>query len=84
MFGAAAAERLQLAEAGLDRLSDYLAFWGLAAVVLAALAWTGDRRRHRRRNLDRVGIMPWTPIFFLALLAAIVLLGLAARDWIAG
>jgi len=63
---------------------EVLAAWGLSAVVLAAVAWAGDRRRMRRRNLDRVGLMPWTSLFFWALLAALILLGLAARAWLAG
>lgn len=57
---------------------------GIAAAVLAIVAWVGDRRRHRRRNLDRVGFMPWTPIFFWSLLAAVLLLGLSARAWLGG
>lgn len=61
-----------------------LAIAGLACAVLAALAWVMDRRRIRRSNLDRVGFMPWTPIFFWALLAAVLLLGLSGRAWIAG
>jgi hypothetical protein len=48
---------------------------GLAATLLAALAWWGDRRRLRRENLDAVGWVPWTPVFFVALLVAIVALG---------
>lgn len=61
-----------------------LAISGLSAVVIAAIAWNGDRRRFRRKHLDKVGIMPWTPIFFVALLFAIILLGLAARAWFSG
>jgi hypothetical protein len=56
---------------------------GLAAAGLAALAWVGDRRRMRRSDLDAVGFMPWTPIFFAALIVACVALGLAGRAWFA-
>jgi len=64
--------------------SEILALAGFSAVVLAAIAWVGDRRRMRRNNLDKVGFMPWTSLFFWAFLAAIVLLGLAAQAWLAG
>ena len=57
---------------------------GLAAALLAGLAWWGDRRRIRRRNLDAVGWMPWTPVFFGALMVAVIALGLAAKAWVAG
>ncbi|MFC0203408.1 hypothetical protein [Novosphingobium soli] len=57
---------------------------GTAAALLAALAWFADRRRHRRRDLDRVGFMPWTAIFFWSLMAAVLLLGLAGRAWLGG
>ena len=60
-----------------------LAIPGTIAVLVAVLAWIGDRRRFRRKDIDRVGFMPWTPIFFCALLLAVVLLGLAARAWLA-
>ena len=62
-------------------MTELLAITGLSAAVIAAIAWTGDRRRIRRKNLDKVGFMPWTPIFFAALLVAVSLLGLAARAW---
>jgi hypothetical protein len=56
---------------------------GLAAAVALA-AWLGDRRRARRRNPDAVGWVPWTSVFFVAMLIACVFLGLAAREWFAG
>jgi hypothetical protein len=67
----------------MDAMTELLAIVSLSAVVIAAIAWNGDRRRFRRKNLDDVGFMPWTPIFFLALLVAIILIGLAARQWLA-
>lgn len=57
---------------------------GALATCLALAAVLGDRRRMRRRDPDRVGFVPWTPIFFMALIAACVLLGLAAREWFGG
>ena len=63
--------------------AEFLAMAGVSAVILAAIAWTGDRRRTRRSNLDRVGFVPWTALFFWMLLAAVILLGLAVRAWLA-
>lgn len=57
---------------------------GVIAASLAVIAWWGDRRRMRRRDPDKVGFMPWTGVFFWSLLGACVLLGLSAREWIAG
>ena len=63
---------------------DPLAIAGVVAAVLALIAWLGDRRRIRRSNPDAVGFMPWTPVFFWALLAACIMLGLAARHLFGG
>lgn len=57
---------------------------GSLALALAMLAWWGDRRRARRANLDRVGLTPWTGLFFWAVLAAAVLLGASLEIWLAG
>lgn len=54
------------------------------AVFVAVVAWLGDRRRHHRKDIERVGFMPWTPIFFWSLLAAVLLTGLAVREWLGG
>ena len=61
-----------------------LAAGGAIAAAIAAIAWLGDRRRMRRSNPDAVGLMPWTGLFFWALLATCALLGLVAKDWLAG
>lgn len=57
--------------------------YGAVAATLALGAWIGDRRRMRRSNPDAVGFMPWTAIFFLAMFAACITLGLAVRAWLA-
>ena len=64
--------------------AHFLTVAGTTAVILAIVAWVQDRRRVKRKNLDRVGFMPWTGIFFSALLAAVVLVALAAKQWLAG
>ena len=63
---------------------NYLAIGGAVALAVAIMAWLGDRRRMRRSNLDAVGFMPWTGVFFWALLAGIVLLGLTVKAWVTG
>jgi hypothetical protein len=68
----------------MDDSTQVMAFTGFVAGAVAVLAWAMDRRRMRRSDPDRVGFMPWTPIFFWALMASVLLLGIAARDWIAG
>jgi hypothetical protein len=61
-----------------------MAIAGGIAALIAVAAWIGDRRRIRRRDLDQVGFMPWTAIFFWSLLAAAVLIGLAGRALLGG
>lgn len=61
-----------------------LAIAGTVSLALAAIGWAADRRRMHRTDPDAVGFMPWTAVFLMALLFACVLLGLAARQWLAG
>lgn len=64
--------------------AEFLSVAGATAITLAIIAWVQESRRVHRKNLDRVGFMPWTGIFFTALLAAVVLIALAAKQWFAG
>jgi hypothetical protein len=68
----------------MDDSTLIMAISGSVAAVLAVVAWFGDRRRQRRSNLDHVGFMPWTAVFFWSLLAAVLLLGLSARKAFGG
>lgn len=53
--------------------------WSWAGVALAVVALGGvaDWRNRRRRNIDRVAMLPWPLIQVLALLAAVMLAALA-------
>ena len=68
----------------MDDSNRIMAIAGAVAAGVAILAWVQDRRRMRRRDLDRVGFMPWTTIFFWSLMAALLLLGLSGRFWFTG
>jgi hypothetical protein len=58
---------------------EILGLAALTAALVAVIAWIADRRRMRRRNLDRVGWVPWTSLFFWALMATVILLALAIK-----
>ena len=68
----------------MDESVRWMAIASGVAAALAVIAWWGDRRRHNRRDPDRVGCMPWTGLFFFALLAAIILLGVSGKLWLNG
>lgn len=57
---------------------------GVAAALLAVLSRWADMRRLRRVDPDAVGFMPWTGIFFVALLVSCITLGIAVRSWLQG
>lgn len=68
-------------------MMDDWELWALTGAVgatLVALSYWADRRRVRRTVPDAVGWMPWTGIYFTALLVAFVSLGIAARAWFTG
>lgn len=68
----------------MDESTRMMAIGGTVAALVALAAWLGDRRRMRRRNLDKVGFMPWTDVFFWSFLAAVLLLGGASVGMIRG
>jgi len=51
---------------------------GLLA-LLAALATFAEHRRKNRRDLDKVGLMPWNFIQVMAFLAAVIAAVLALK-----
>lgn len=65
------------------RIWEFHATVGAFALTIAMIAVWADRRRLRRTNLDAVGFMPWTVIYLVAFLTAVLLVGLAAREWFA-
>ncbi len=55
---------------------------GFMTLAIAIAAWFGDHRRRKRKDLDAVGFMNWTALFFFSLFATVLLLVLAAMEWI--
>lgn len=55
--------------------------WAIAGacLLLAAAAILADRRRERRRDLDRVGWVPWPLVQILAFLLAVACAALALK-----
>lgn len=67
----------------MDDLPFELFLSGGLAVLVAAWAWFADRRRMRRSDPDAVGFMPWTTVFFLGVLAGVLLLAAAGQIYFA-
>ncbi|RJF85533.1 hypothetical protein [Sphingomonas cavernae] len=55
--------------------------WGFvgAFVALTAFANFADRKRQNRKDLDKVGFMPWTLITLFSVMAALVLTAVALK-----
>lgn len=66
----------------MDWTDHAVALAGWIATALAFIAWLADRRRLRRSELDRVGWVPWTDVFFWSTMAAVLLLGWAGKAWL--
>ena len=66
---------------GRNEMTAQAGLWSAAgaAAALALLATAAEWLRGRRRNLDRVGWMPWQAVQILAFFAALGLAGLAAQ-----
>lgn len=66
------------------RFASDATFAGIAGIVVllfAVIALIADRRRVKRRHIDQVGWVPWTKVFFAAILVGMTLLMFAAKGW---
>jgi hypothetical protein len=57
-------------------------FWAglsLVSALLVLISSVADRRRHRRTQLDQVGIMPWTAITVFSVLITVLAAALAIK-----
>ncbi len=45
--------------------AELAAFWGGIFLLLALICMLMERRRYRRREINRVGWMPWTGLFLV-------------------
>jgi hypothetical protein len=57
---------------------------GGASLLVALVAFVGERRRMRRKHIDAVGCMPWTTLFFVAFFCGVTLLAIGAVGWMRG
>jgi len=56
-------------------------YWWMAgaAAAVTGFAALADRRRTRRRDIDRVGWVPWPAVLLFALFVAVICAALALR-----
>lgn len=64
--------------------AELVAMTGAGLVLFSLLALFADRKRLKRKQLDRVGWMPWTGLFLLAFVSGAGLIGLALPRLAAG
>lgn len=62
--------------------ADWLPWAEVAAgaLMVALIAWLGERRRIRRSDPDAVGFMPWGTVFVLALFVVLIAAVFLLRD----
>jgi hypothetical protein len=61
--------------------ATFAALWGGGLLLVAGFAMWADVRRTKRKHPDKVGLMPWTSIFFVAALLGVALITLAIKGW---
>lgn len=60
------------------------ALWAGALVLVSTISAWRDRQRRNRRDIDRVGLLPWRDIGALTGFAGLALLAFAAVGWLGG
>lgn len=58
--------------------------WGGGLLGLSAFCAWRDHRRKKRRDIERVGLMPWRDIGALSGFAGLALMAFAAVGWLGG
>jgi hypothetical protein len=61
-----------------------LGLWAGGFLLLAVIALAADWRRARRKQVDRVGCMPWTPLFLAFATIGSGLMLVAIKGWLGG
>jgi hypothetical protein len=56
--------------------------WGAALLLLSLLAWLGDRRRRRRKDINAVGWVPWRDLSAVTAFGGLVLMAMAVSGWV--
>lgn len=58
--------------------------WGGGLLTISALSALGEQRRRRRKDIDRVGLMPWRDVAALTGFAGLALMAFASVGWLTG
>ena len=64
--------------------AEILALWGAGFLLVAMLANLAERRRMKYSRIDKIGWVPWMPIFLAAMVIGGGLLALAIPPLVAG
>jgi len=58
--------------------------WGGGLLAISAFASWREHRRRKRKDINRVGIMPWRDVAALTAFAGLALMAFAAVGWLGG
>ena len=64
--------------------AEIAAVWAFGFLLVALVAGIAERRRGKRRDIDRVGYVPWMAIFFASAFIGAGLLVVAIRGMAGG
>lgn len=62
--------------------ATWAGLWAAACFIGAGLTIWADVRRAKRRDVDRVGWVPWPKLFFVFALVGVVLFAMAMKGWV--